>query len=114
MHHPHQLHLAEFCAWHLDQVLHNLDMLAIARSTKLIKKGGRPIEDEATEGEAGARRATEFYGGGGEYVFDEVMEELAPSEESRPVVWLEHVELLAVLTRVDEVAAAKKQAGINL
>ena len=38
MNHPHQLHLAEFCAWHLDPVLHNLDMLAIARTTPILKK----------------------------------------------------------------------------
>ena len=35
MNHPDQLHLAEFCAWHLYQVLDNVDNLAIARTTQL-------------------------------------------------------------------------------
>ena len=47
MNHPHQLHLAEFCAWHLAQVLTNVDMLAIARTIQIVQRDGSPIEDES-------------------------------------------------------------------
>ena len=51
MNHQNQLHLAEFCAWHLAQVLTNVDMLAIARTTQIVQKDGSPIEDESVEAE---------------------------------------------------------------
>ena len=35
IHHPHQLSLAQFSAYHLRETIYNLDMLAIARTTKL-------------------------------------------------------------------------------
>ena len=35
IHHPHQISLAQFSAYHLREIIYNLDMLAIARSTKL-------------------------------------------------------------------------------
>ena len=33
IHHPHQMSLAQFSAYHLREIIYNLDMLAIARSS---------------------------------------------------------------------------------
>ena len=65
MNHPHQLHLAEFCAWHLAQVLTNVDMLAIARTIQIVQKDGSPIEDESVEAERESKLSAEFFGGKG-------------------------------------------------
>jgi len=35
IHHPHQISLSQFCAYHLREIIFNLDMIAIARTTKL-------------------------------------------------------------------------------
>ena len=109
MNHPHQLHLAEFCAWHLAEVLHNVDMLAIARTTPILKKDGSPIEDEPGEAEPASRMSTEFYGGEGQDIDDIVMEELPASDAVRSEAWLNHPELVSLLAREEEVAAAQKK-----
>jgi len=64
IHHPHQISLAQFCAHHLGQVIYNLDMLAIARTTKLTATSKEKVEDETTE-EVKTRvdPVVEFYGG---------------------------------------------------
>ena len=76
MNHPHQLHLAEFCAWHIFKVLGNVDNMAISRTMPIVKKDGGCIEDEPTMAEAASRISTEFYGGEGQDVDDVVMEEV--------------------------------------
>ena len=111
MNHPDHVHLAEFCAWHLSQVLDNVDMLAIARTTQIVKKDGSPVEDEHAEAEAASRFTTEFYGGEGEDVEDAVMEELPDSDLAKPQEWFNRLELLSILVREEEVAAAKKRQG---
>ena len=49
MHHPHQMSLAQFSAYHIHQIIRNLDMLAIARSTQLMATPKEKVEDETTE-----------------------------------------------------------------
>ena len=50
LHHPHQLTLAQFSAYNLRDILNHLDMLTIARTTKLThecgQKTGEKVEDE--------------------------------------------------------------------
>ena len=50
MNHPHQLHLAEFCAWHIFKVLGNVDNMAISRTMPVVKKDGGCVEDEPPYG----------------------------------------------------------------
>ena len=45
IHHPHQMSLAQFSAYHLREIIYNLDMLAIARSTKLTATSKENVED---------------------------------------------------------------------
>ena len=65
IHHPQQLSLAQFCAYHLREVIFNLDMLAIARTTKLTATEKEKVEDETVElgNAATSLGETEFYGG---------------------------------------------------
>jgi len=109
MNHPHQLHLAEFCAWHLAQVVHNVDMLAIARTSQIMKKDGSCIEDEPTDVERASKLSTEFYGGEGQDVDDAVMEEVPEGDAVRSEAWLNLPELISILVREEEVAAAKRK-----
>ena len=113
MNHPDQMHLAEFCAWHLSQVLGNVEMLAIAHTTQIVKKDGSPVEDEHAEAEAASRFTTEFYGGEGQDVEDAVMEELPDSDLAKPQEWFNRLELLSILVREEEVAAAKNNGRNN-
>ena len=46
IHHPHQMSLAQFCAYHLREIIYKLAMLAIARTTKLTASSKEKIEDE--------------------------------------------------------------------
>jgi len=48
MHHPTQIGLAEFAAHHLRDVIFNLDMLSIARTTKLSTEPTVKAENETT------------------------------------------------------------------
>ena len=109
MNHPHQLHLAEFCAWHLAQVVHNVDMLAIARTIQIMEKDGSCIEDEPTDVERASKLSTEFYGGEGQDVDDAVMEEVPEGDAVRSEAWLNLPELISILVREEEVAAAKRK-----
>ena len=67
MHHPTQISLAEFAASHLRDKIFNLDMLSIARTTKLHAESAVKAEDETveTEPKAPAVMETEFHGGEG-------------------------------------------------
>ena len=109
MNHPHQLHLAEFCAWHLAQVLTNVDMLAIARTTQIVQKDGSPIEDEFVEAERESKFSAEFFGGEGQDVDDAVMEEVVAEDGVRSEAWLNLPDLISLLAREEEVAAARRK-----
>ena len=109
MNHPHQLHLAEFCAWHLFQVVANANYLAIARAMPIMKKAGGRIEDEPTVAEAAPGIATELYGGEGEDVSTVVMEDFEEDDAVRPEAWLNLPELLSLLLREKEVEAANRK-----
>ena len=109
MNHPHQLHLAEVCAWHIFKVLGNVDNMAISRKMPIVKKDGGCIEDEPTMAEAASRISTEFYGGEGQDVDDVVMEEVPQGDAVRSESWLNLPELIILLVREDEVAAAKRK-----
>ena len=65
VHHPHQMSLAQFSAYHLRDIIYNLDMLAVARTTKLTATSKEHIEDETDELGPAAKSAveTEFFGG---------------------------------------------------
>jgi len=41
--------LAQFSAYHLREIIYNLDMLAIARTTKLTTTSKENLEDETVE-----------------------------------------------------------------
>ena len=49
IHHPHQMSLAQFSAYHLREIIFNLDMLVIARTTKLTTTSKEKAEDETLE-----------------------------------------------------------------
>ena len=65
IHHPHQMSLAQFSAYHLREIIIHLDMLAIARSTKLTATSKEKVEDETVEdvSASGSLLETEFHGG---------------------------------------------------
>ena len=71
LHHEHQLEFGECCAYHLRDVLFNLDMLAVARTFKICeptrREEGAPAEDEEVpDNERGVRGEGEgeFFGEG--------------------------------------------------
>ncbi len=106
IHHPHQLSLAQFCAYHLREVIFNLDMLAIA-PTKLTATEKEKVEDETVErgNAASSHVETEFYGGENT---DEPENEDIDEGMWRPMCSLSHARLTAILARHAEVAAAHK------
>ena len=65
IHHAHQMTLAQFSAYHLRDIIYNLDMLAIARSTKLTTTSKENVEDETIDSveKPGSLVETEFHGG---------------------------------------------------
>ena len=105
MHHPHQMSLGQFCAYHLREVTFNLDMLGIARTTKLTASSKEKIEDETTEIEQGPSRLveTEFHGGGQD---DEPEDEELGGGSWRPECVLSHERLTSILSRQAEIRAA--------
>ena len=108
IHHPHQMSLAQFSAYHLRQVIYNLDMLTIARTTKLTATSKEKVEDETTE-EVNSKPnsvETEFYGG---EQTDEPEDEEARAEAWRPQFCLSLDRLTSILCRHAEVAAASKK-----
>ena len=109
IHHPHQMSLAQFCAYHLREVIYNLDMLAIARSTKLTATSKEKVEDEAVEhvNTSGSLLETEFHGG---EQADEPENDDVGTDTWRPEFSLSHDKLTAILARHSEVASASKKA----
>ena len=108
IHHPHQLSLAQFSAYHLRQILYNLDMLTIARTTKLTATSHEKVEDETNEEVKTKVNAveTEFYGG---EQTDEPEDEDASAEAWRPMFTVSDDRLKAILARHAEVAAASNK-----
>ena len=109
-HHAHQMSLAQFSAYHLRDVIYNLDMLSIARTTKLSTESKDKAEDEdlGESRENVANVETEFYGGetnGGEELEDEDPTDLGWTPRHR----LQHDELVKILVRSAEVAAASRK-----
>ena len=47
--HTHQISLAQFSAYHLRDVIRNLDMLSIARTTKLTVASKDKVENETVD-----------------------------------------------------------------
>lgn len=108
IHHPHQISLAEFSAYHLGQIIYHLDMLAIARTTKLTATSKEKVEDETTEEAKTAAPLveTEFHGG---EQGDEPADEDVVGGSWRPISLFSHDKLTAILSRESEVAAARKK-----
>ena len=108
IHHPHQLSLAQFSAYHLRELILNLDMLAIARTTKLTATSKEKVEDETSEhvNASASLGETEFYGG--EQTEEPENDEVG-AETWRPMFSLSHDRLTALLARHSEVAAASKK-----
>ncbi len=109
LHHPHQISLAQFCAYHLRDVIYNLDMIAIARTTKLTDTKRANVEDESIEisNDQAVGVETEFYGG--EQGPQSEDEDVTGSESWRARYVLDRAELVGILSRQDEVAAASKK-----
>jgi len=112
IHHPHQMSLAQFSAYHLREIIYNLDMLAIARSTKLTATSKEKVEDETLEhvNVSGSLVETEFYGG---EQTDEPENDDVGAETWRPMFSLSHDRLTAILSRHSEVASASKKGRKN-
>jgi len=122
LHHSDQMSLAEFSAYHLRNVIHNLDMLAIARTTKLSTNKKENAEDatlhDNTEAPNNVER--EFYGGEGNDLEEPEDEQAECAEISRPVLGtFDPEELVRILARHKEIDAAgrkgrKKQADVQM
>ena len=108
IHHSHQLSLAQFSAYNLRQVIFNLDMLAIARTTKLTTTCNQKVEDETTDDAktSGTLFETEFHGG---EQADEIEDEEIDAGSWRAEFLLSHEKLTAILSRHSEVAAARQK-----
>ena len=115
LHHEHQLELGEFCAYHLRDVVFNLDMLAIARTCKIgepTRRGeGAPAEDEEVlDNERGGRGEgeAEFFGGGCDEL--DVQDDAADFDKDSIV---EHTfdeeQVAAILGRDHEIDLANKK-----
>ena len=65
IHYSHQISLAQFSAYHLREIIFHLDMLAIARTTKLTATSKENVGDETSEHvhASGSLGETDFYGG---------------------------------------------------
>ena len=111
IHHPHQMSLAQFSAYHLRDIIYNLDMLAIARTTKLTTTSKEKLEDETVElvNTPRPQVETEFYGG--EQVEEPENDDIA-GETWCPMYTLSHAGLTAILPRQSEVWAAEKKSEI--
>ena len=109
IHHPHQMSLAQFSAYHLRDIIFHLDMLSIARTTKLTTTSKEQVEDETIEpvNAPGPLGETEFYGG---EQADEPENDDFAAETWRPMFSLSHDRLTTILSRHAEVAAASKKA----
>ena len=108
IHHPHQLSLAQFSAYHLREIIYHLDLLAIARTTKLTATSKEEVEDETSEhvNASASLGDTEFYGG---EQADEPEADQVGAETWQPMFSFSHDRLTALLARHAEVAAARKK-----
>ena len=108
IHHPHQLSLAQFSAYHLREIIYNLDMIAIACTTKLTATSKENVEDETPEhsNSFGPAVETEFHGG--EQVEEPENDDMH-ADAWHPRVPLQHVQLTAILARHSEITAPGKK-----
>ena len=113
IHHPHQLSLAQFSAHHLREIIYNLDMLAIARSTKLTTTSNLKVEDETCEHVQSAAIGveTEFYGG---EKIDEPENDDVCADSWRPMYEPSLERLTAILCRHSEVASPPSHPSLTL
>ena len=100
--------LAQFSAYHLREIIYNLDMFAIARTTKLTATSKEKVEDETLEqvNDSGSAVEKEFYGG---EQTDEPENEDDCAEAWRPRFPLRHDRLTAILSRHSEITAASRK-----
>ena len=111
LHHVHQLNIAQYSAYHLRNVILNLDMLAIARTTKLTADKKENAEDEPIEakGDPASHMETEFYGGEGNDLAEDEVEEFDCADITRPREAYNHDRLVEILSRQTEIAAAQRK-----
>ena len=115
LHYSAQLSLGEFAAFHLRDVIFNLDILAVARTTKFLPHSEKiRAEDELSREEAEKEAVLnslpemqEQVGGSGDEAEDE--EEETSVERTIAVHSFETEELRSMLCRVHEVAEGKKK-----
>ena len=100
--------LAQFSAYHLREIIYHLDMIAIARTTKLTATSKEKAEDETMEpvNAPGSLVETEFHGG--EQADEPEDDEVGP-ETWRPMFSLSLDQVNGILSRRSEVAAASKK-----
>jgi len=106
LHHRDQMSLAQFCAYHLRDVVYNLDMITTARTTKLTEASKKNVEDESLEPEQAGAVETEFHGG---EQGDEELEDDDTQGTWRPLFPLDRDALVDILSRRKEIAAASKK-----
>ena len=95
----------QFSAYHLREIIYHLDVLAIARTTKLTATSNEKLEDETLEhvNASDSLGDTEFYGC---EQTDEPKTDEVGAETWRPMFSLSHDRLTAILARHAEVTAA--------
>ena len=99
--------LAQFSAYHLREIIYHLDMIAIARTTKLTTTSKEKVEDETMEPvNVPPLVETEFHGG--EQTDEPENDEVGP-ETWRPMFSLSLDQVNGLLSRRSEVAAASKK-----
>lgn len=112
MHHPSQISLAEFAAYRLREKIFNLDMLTIARTTKLSAEQPASIaaENETMEEhpKSHAQMETEMHGGEGNEQHEPEDEDLDAAQNAPRHVFDTDV-LKRILTRENEITAAKQK-----
>ena len=112
MHHPSQISLAEFAAYRLREKLFNLDMLTIARTTKISAEQPAEMaaENETMEEHPEPRKEmeTEMHGGQVDEQ-DEPEDEDLDSVQNAPRHVFDTDVLNRILTRENEIMAAKQK-----
>ncbi len=109
LHHPHQMNLAQFCAYHLREIIYNLDMITVARTTKLTEASKEKAKDESVERshDQAVGVESEFYGG--EQGQEPENEDLQGSETWGARFPLNRDALVDILSRRVEIASASKK-----
>ena len=104
--------MAAFAAYHLRDKIFNLDMLCVARTTKLSAEPKVKAENETMEAQPRSPRAveTEFHGGEGNEP-NEPEDEDQYVEQNQPRHAFDADVLSQILTREKEVTAAKKKGN---